>query len=207
MKARLFAAAPLSGRLRSGLAAAGRDIAERLSGVPVRPVPEAALHLTVRFYGLAEVGRVCEALEAALEAAPPSPAEPPRLRAVRFAPFPASGRARGAFAELDGGASARTRLGELRRASEAAARAAGLAEESRRFRPHATVARFGRPVRLGGLLDELRKPSGESPIARLDLLRSTLTPEGAVHTLVRTFSLAGAASSRKSASRSGPSRA
>ncbi len=197
MKLRLFAAIPLSDPLRSELAAVGREIAARLPDVPVRPTPEANLHCTVRFYGKVDAAPVREALEAAL----PLPPSSQRLRVARYASFPSPGRTRGIFAALDGGG---TLLGALRRVCEAGARAAGLPPESRPFRPHVTVARFGRPARLPeGFLAGLPAFSLEFSVERLELLRSVLAAQGAAYTLVRAFPV----SSRKSASRSGPSRA
>ncbi len=180
MRARLFAAIPLAGPLRAALARAGRLVPG------ARPVPEANLHVTVRFFGTVEIEPVRDALAAAL----PPPGIPPELRVVGFARF-----ARGVFAELDGDDRARSLLRALRRATEAV----GVPPRARPFRPHVTVARFRRPPPAHAL----PIPAGTQPIDRLELLRSELRAEGARYETVAAFSL----DSRKSASRSGPSRA
>jgi 2'-5' RNA ligase len=109
--------------------AAGRALA----GAPVRLVPAAEIHLTLRFLGATDEARVpglCEALESATAGL-----RAPEILVRRTGGFPTAARSRVLWAGVDERAGTEGRL-------EALARAAWTGEEpDERWAPHLTVAR------------------------------------------------------------------
>jgi 2'-5' RNA ligase len=76
--------------------------------------------------------------------------------------FPNAGRARVVWAGLDLDEHGRTELSRMATGARAAANRAGAPVDGRRFRPHVTVARLGRPQEVSSwvrLLDSYRGPS------------------------------------------------
>lgn len=103
----------------------------------LRFVPESQRHLTVAFYASVPDATVEELSERLRRAC--SRTTPMSLRLNGFGTFPADpSRARVLWAGVDGDVAQLTRLAER---ATAAARRAGVEVESRRYRPHLTVAR------------------------------------------------------------------
>ncbi len=76
--------------------------------------------------------------------------------------FPDPAHAKVLYAGLDLGLAARTELERLATGARAAAGRTGVAVDGKRFRPHLTLARLGRPddvVRWVRLLDDYRSPA------------------------------------------------
>ncbi|MFV0513329.1 MAG: RNA 2',3'-cyclic phosphodiesterase [Jhaorihella sp.] len=158
-----------------------KDALTRLRAeLPVgRPVPAENLHLTLAFLG-EQPEAVLSDLHDELES----------VRALRF-DLGISGL--GCFGSrspkiLFAAVSPDPGLGDLRRKIVGAARRAGIALARERFRPHVTLARFGKGLpafeaaRLGGLMQAhagLTVPP--QTVAGYSLVRSILRPQGALH--------------------------
>lgn len=177
---RAFIALELESDVRARLAQSLPELGRVLAGV--RLVPADSIHLTLRFLGPsrpAQLERLKTSLAAAAAGCPPLPA-----RVAGAGMFPE----RGAPRVLWIGLTAAAELLALQAACERAARAAGFAPEHRPFRPHLTVGRFRERVE--------RKPLpalelGETKLRSLVLFESELRREGARHTPLATFALAG----------------
>ena len=139
------------------------------------------LHLTLRFVG--EVDRHCanDLVDA--------------LRTIRFAPFQAALAGVGTFDRkgvvdtLWAGVEPRDPLASLHRKIDRACVAVGLPPESRAYRPHITLARFGRG---GGLLDPFLRAhaalaSPPFPVTHFALFESHLGHEGASYRPIAHF--------------------
>ena len=107
-----------------------------LSGL--RPVRPDGVHLTLRFLGGVERGRVGEIVDTVAGAV--SGVAAFGLRTCEPGVFPSRGPPRVQWVGLDGETEA---LAELRRAVEGAMASLGFPEERRAFHPHLTVARLG----------------------------------------------------------------
>jgi 2'-5' RNA ligase len=109
----------------------------RLDTTALRLTPSDQWHLTLAFYGETPGAVLPELTERLGRAAQRSPAMSLQLRGVGS--FPADpARARVLWVGVDGDITA---LGHLAERAAAAGRRVGLAMESRRYRPHLTVAR------------------------------------------------------------------
>ena len=89
--------------------------------------------------------------------------------------FPNAGRARVLWAGLDLDDDGRTELDRMATGARAAASKAGIAVDGRRFRPHITLARLGRPTEVSRwvqLLDGYAGPPWSAD--RVDLVASYL---------------------------------
>ena len=104
----------------------------------LRPVRPEGVHLTLRFLGGVERGRVGEIVDTVAGAV--SGVAAFGLRTCQPGVFPRRGPTRVLWVGLDGETEA---LAELRRAVEGAMASLGYPEERRAFHPHLTVARLG----------------------------------------------------------------
>ena len=104
----------------------------------LRPVKPEGVHLTLRFLGGVERGRVGEIVDTVAGAV--SGVAAFGLRTCQPGVFPRRGPPRVLWVGLDGETEA---LAELRRAVEGAMASLGFPEERRAFHPHLTVARLG----------------------------------------------------------------
>lgn len=177
---RAFVALELESDVRARLAQSLLELGSILGGV--RLVPLDSIHLTLRFLGPArpaQLERLKTALAAAAAFCPPLAA---RIGGAGMFPE------RGAPRVLWIGLTTAPELRPLQAACERAARAAGFPPEHRPFRPHLTVGRFrGRAPRKPLPALEL----GETTLRSLVLFQSELRREGARHTPLATFALAG----------------
>lgn len=179
---RLFVALALPGPVRDELT----KLATPLAGVTWTRLEQ--LHLTLRFLG--------DVPEEKIESVTT------HLATVRVEPFVLPVEGVGAFPPKApprvlwiGVGRGHPRLHQLRQRVDDALLAAGLLDlDMRTFQPHVTLARCGaeaaKPV-AKWLQSHAEFAAPPFRVAAFDLCASGLRPEGAVHTLVRRFALAG----------------
>lgn len=178
---RLFFALPLPGRIRRALSALRTD----LGGA--RWVPEAQLHLTLRFLGEvddAAAARVIERVHAERRDAP----WPAVRMAMRGVGVFGGARPRVLWAAVDPPEPARRIAESLERAVVAA----GLPAERRPFAAHVTLARLRRPngdALRAFLARESAFATDAFDVSDALLYRSTLSNTGAIHEPVERFPL------------------
>lgn len=152
----------------------------------VRP---AGIHLTLKFFGDIPPGEVARIAAVVGEAVA-------RQRSLRFSlgrtgVFPDPRRPRVLWLGLEGDVPP---LLAFQRGLEEGLAGIGFPPEGRPFRPHLTLARIRSPRGLTGLAQAL-EPGGagaaEFVTAAVALVRSELTPRGAVYTRLHDFPLAG----------------
>ena len=162
-----------------------RELADVDRGV--RPVRTDQLHLTLRFLGDTEEGKVEDLKD--LMAAAVEGVEPFRLTFEGVGAFPNARRARVVWIGLLGAEP----LVQIARRLEEGVVDMGWRPEKRSFRPHATVARvkhLRRHERLGSLLERWSDRSfGSMEVRAIHLKSSDLRPEGAVYSTVHTQDL------------------
>ncbi|HVS53579.1 MAG TPA: RNA 2',3'-cyclic phosphodiesterase [Opitutaceae bacterium] len=178
---RLFVAVPLPGAVRDTLAAA----AQPLPGIAWTK-PE-QLHLTLRFLGDVPIVQL-EAVAA-------------RLAAIRVEPFVLPLEGLGTFPPNApprvlwiGVGSGHPRLFQLRQRLDDALLAAGLPLDVRTFHPHVTLARCteaAAPAIAGWLRAQRDFVAPPFRVESFALYASELRAGGALHTLRRSFPLAG----------------
>ncbi|WP_414661964.1 RNA 2',3'-cyclic phosphodiesterase [Horticoccus sp. 23ND18S-11] len=177
---RLFVALTLPAPVRAVLAGFARP----LTGVTW--TPPAQLHVTLRFLG-----------DVATDALPPLME---RLAKIRVAPFVLSIEGAGSFPPNRpprtlwvGVGSGHPRLFQLRQRLDDALLASGLQLDLRTFQPHVTLARATEVPDCGATpwLNQHRQIAAPPFLVEaFDLYASELRPEGALHTLKRSFPLA-----------------
>lgn len=162
-----------------------KELAEVDRGV--RPVRPEQLHLTLRFLGDTDEGLVDDLT--VLMARSVEGVEPFRLSFEGVGAFPNARKARVVWIGLSGAEP----LVAIARRLEQGVVDLGWKAERRGFRPHATVARvkyLKRAGRLSSLLDRWHDRSfGSMDVSSIELKRSELRPEGAVHTTVHSTTL------------------
>ncbi|MCJ7668926.1 MAG: RNA 2',3'-cyclic phosphodiesterase [Dehalococcoidia bacterium] len=187
---RSFIAIELSEEAKKGLARLRKEL-ERDEHKFVKWVDPGAIHLTLKFLGNIPSNRVMEITEAIEEAAQGIP--PFHLEISGLGAFPSLRQARvfwvGVGGEVD-------KLSGLQQNIDSALAALGFAKEERPFVPHLTLAR----IREGASPPE-RRSFGELvgstifedkyPVAveTIRLMRSQLTPAGAIYTCLSTVGL------------------
>jgi 2'-5' RNA ligase len=181
---RLFLAAELPEAIRIGLAGAQRDLKTNCPGW--RWVRPEGIHLTLRFLGEVPPGEDALQREGWRRAA--SSCRPTSIRIGGAGVFPSVRRPRVLWVgvtEIGPGG----RLEALSDAMECAARKAGFRPETRRFRPHLTLARVARGGRPSAPDHESVGEIGVVEISEVVLFRSELRPEGARYTALDRFPL------------------
>lgn len=145
------------------------------------------LHVTLKFIGDARADSL-DAMLAALRTVRQPPAIEIRFRGAGF--FPNERRPRVLWAGVEAG----PELKSLAQAIDRALEPAGVASETRDFRPHLTVARFpekadaGGVGRIRGTLTAAGAPDfGSARVSDFHLYRSVLNPSGAVYTRLDSF--------------------
>jgi 2'-5' RNA ligase len=167
---RLFIAVPIDESVKANLERVGTAANAR----GVSWVPPENMHLTLAFLGEVEERRVPE-LEDAMYAATDSNLEPLHLRAQGLGAFPDEEKVRVLWAGLDGQV---PELVELQARLMRHLRSAGFEVDSKKFRPHITLARFRWPQPMPKRLARLQE-FGEWEAAELQLIESHLYPTGA----------------------------
>ncbi len=137
-------------------------------------------HLTLKFLGDVEESRTAEIWESVSAALVGSEAFAIRFRGLSV--FPNLRLPRVAWAGIDHGAA---ELHELARKVEEACSAHGFERERRPFRAHLTLGRARRPESnsaLAGVIEGMADAElGETDVSRVLLMKSTLTPKGAIY--------------------------
>ncbi len=161
----------------------------RRSGADVKWVRPANVHITLKFLGSVEAGRIEEIsgeLKKALDGARAFEATVSGVGT--FPPNPR--RARVVYMGLIEGVEA---MEDLARRVEGAMAGAGFEKERRPFKSHLTIGRVRRDARG---LDDLGKSIAAAEykplklnVDRVNLIRSELTPSGAIYTTLETFGL------------------
>jgi RNA 2',3'-cyclic 3'-phosphodiesterase len=175
---RAFVALELDERLREAMGELQAGLRRRLGQVHlVRPE---GIHLTLRFLGRTtpqQRDTMRPILAAAASACPPA-----EVPVSGLGTFPERGSPRVLWLGLE----APTAIGELQKACERAALAAGFEKEDRPFKAHLTLGRW----RDRAARPEL--PAVDLGTTRLDtlvLFKSELRPGGAVYTSLERFAL------------------
>lgn len=155
---------------------------------PVRWVGEDRLHLTLKFLGEVEEGRVDDVAGALARAARPS--RPFALRVEGVGAFPSLERPRVVWL----GVEAPGELASVQTRVEEELAELGFDRERRDFHPHVTLGRVRREARRGALagLEEAAAGidvSAESRVEEVTLMRSVLKSGGAEYSAVRSHEL------------------
>ena len=183
-RARLFVAILLPARVRSALADGIRDVREEDGDV--RWVPIGQLHLTLRFLGSVDRGRI-EGLEAHLREAA-GDCEGFDLVLSGTGAFPRLSRPRVFWV----GVQPTPGLGALHGRVSTAIEDAGFERDERSFRPHVTIGRVRRGRQApGDVIDAVTSATVRQrvAVASIALVESTLGPGGARHDVAATFPL------------------
>ncbi len=183
---RLFIAIELDDAVREEL---GRFIAElRRGGGPVKWVEPKNLHLTLKFLGEIPDGRAAEAAQILRDCA--AGIAPFRLDAKGVGGFPNLKRPRVVFV---GAEDERRAAHELARRLNEEMQLIDVPAEDRPFQCHITLARLREPrlsPRQTAALEACAERSfGALAVARVTLMRSTLTPTGPVYEAVERVDL------------------
>ncbi|MCP3676900.1 MAG: RNA 2',3'-cyclic phosphodiesterase [Deltaproteobacteria bacterium] len=140
-------------------------------------------HLTLRFLGEVEEGRIKDIHRAMLRAIVGIHTFSILLREVGV--FPSINNPRVLWIGTDGG----EQLGTIYDRLEEELEGIGIEKERRRFHPHVTIGRVRHLAGKGALLDSIERlgevESGKVPVEKILLFRSDLQPSGAVHTILR----------------------
>ena len=157
-----------------------------------------SIHLTLKFLGSISIDRVSEitgAMEAAIQGIPPF-----RLEVKDLGVFPSSRRVQVAWVGISGEVD---KLSQLQQHLESNLSHLGFAAESRPFRPHLTLARLHNQASLDerqsfGQLIATTRFEAAYPIKvnAINLMRSQLTREGAIHSRISSVGLDKSRSSR-----------
>jgi len=187
---RAFVAIELPEEIRAYLS----NLEDRLkSGKPsfVRWVDPEGIHLTLKFLGNVASERLPQITGALGEAVQGFP--PFRLRVSGLGLFPGKERPRVVWVGLEGDVE---KLTTLQRRIEHTFLPLGFPKEDRDFTPHLTLARLreGAPIgearRFGGEVMEARfEASPYFAVDSISLMRSTLTPSGAIYSRIASYPL------------------
>ena len=185
---RTFIALNLPSRERQRIHRAVRVLRE--GGLPVRWVEADNLHITLKFLGEIRPERVAE-VEASL-AGVASATQPFTLMLEGFGAFPTLRRPRVIWM----GAQASPELRCLKQDLEWALAECGFEAETREFHPHLTLGRADPGDRAGVFrgLDELVAGlhlTCEGAVRTVDLMRSSLSQEGAQYSVLSAVKLGG----------------
>jgi 2'-5' RNA ligase len=176
---RLFMALDLPPAVRSSLEEVQREL--KRTGADVRWVRIPSIHLTIKFLGQVEAGKVEEirqAVEPAVQACPALSLHP-----AGTGVFPGSRNPRVVWVGLRGDLE---RLGALAGEVDQALTGLGFQAEKRPFKPHLTLGRVKSGRNKAGLMEGVLSLAGfkgpEFQARELILFRSELKPSGAIYT-------------------------
>ena len=163
------------------------SVAEDIGGIRgARPVPDKQRHLTLVFIGDLDAEyaeKVCEAVEGAVEGIGAFRID---LRGVGAFPNPQRPKVVWVGASDDGSMAA------LSEAVRNSLDAAGVGYDGKEFKPHITLARMSGGTDVGGLVSGNKSATfGWFTCDSVNVMRSTLRPSEAVHTLIRKIPLRG----------------
>ena len=161
----------------------------------IRWVDPAGIHLTLKFLGDIDAALVEPVLAAIRQSAGGFDEASFPLRLSRLGVFPNYQEPRVLWAGVDGDLAA---LGRLQQSVDETIAALGFAKEGRPFRPHLTLGRIRDGIsttarrKIGEAIAQAPPASGCSwPAAEIHLIRSALTPQGAIYTSLGSAPLAG----------------
>lgn len=185
---RSFVAVLLDASLKDEIARTQEEL--KATGADVKWVAPQTFHFTLKFLGGVEEEKIEEITQAA------------EAVAAQFPPFSLSLAGLGAYPDLSAprviwvgtGEGARD-LTELAQRTEAALEPMGFEREKRPFSAHLTLGRVRSPRRrreLSQAIQQAGEPSfGEMQVDRIWLMKSDLTPKGAIYTGLREMPLCG----------------
>lgn len=177
---RLFVAINFSEELRDRIHRAARPL--RQSDLPVRWDDAADYHLTMKFIGRVHDERRDEMAEVVRTTA--ASYRPFEIEFGTAGAFPSLRRARVIWLGVEPGLELRSLKYDL----ENAFARHGIDAETRSFHPHVTLGRAdpnaepGKLRPLESLIEEV-EVDASAPVSSLELMRSRLRPDGAVHTV------------------------
>ncbi len=175
---RIFIAIDIAESIRREVAGLGRFLPD------TRPVPDEQLHLTLKFIGEVEGGRVLDIKEALHDIV--RPAFSLCLKGVGT--FPPRGIPRILWAGVD----PHEHIVNLRNAIERKLFEIGVPRERQKFSPHLTLARL-RNCPLKRLQEFLAGNAmlrtAEFQVEQFHLYKSQLTKSGAIHTILESYPL------------------
>ncbi len=188
---RSFIAIELPDEVVRGLTLTATYLRRRLPGSDLKWVAPGNIHVTLKFLGevtLSRIQDVRSTLESALSSAPPL-----RLGIDTPGAFPSQRAPRIVWVGLNGDVE---KLASLARQVDAAMQPLGFPREDRPFTPHLTLARV-REGASASTIDALRAALASAPVtaglsfeaAAVSLMRSQLTPGGAIYGRVAYFPL------------------
>ncbi len=184
---RSFVCIELPAEIKKSLADLQSRLRPLAKGAVSWPKPE-GLHLTLKFLGDVDAGRLDAAADALLRSCAESHGFQVCLRGTGG--FPDLRMPRVLWAGL---AEPSGELEKLQRRIEQAFRAAGFAAEERPFSPHLTIARVKAPREAAELARHWQTTALENlcfSVKEVVLMRSDLLPEGATYTPLRRVPLA-----------------
>jgi RNA 2',3'-cyclic 3'-phosphodiesterase len=189
---RLFIALPIPEPVQAELRRFQCDLKRAVTGEGVKWVKPEQMHLTLKFLGKVESGRVEALIAATREACAGAVAFPLRADGADF--FPDERRPRVLWAGLEDETGT---LPSLQRAVEGALVTFAEKAEDRPFSPHLTLARIKslRPDESRLLAEQVRRGGhrsfGEWTAAKVEVMQSELHPEGSRHTCLAEIVLGG----------------
>jgi 2'-5' RNA ligase len=184
---RLFLAVDLPEPIRESLGAVIEELRREVRDV--RWARPEALHITLKFLGEVEEGRVAEISDRIAEAAALAPGGSTiHLEGVRMIGDKRRPRMVWAGVREEDGA-----LGRLQREVERACTRLGFPAESRPYTPHLTLSRLkARSATLAGAVaSRARIAIGSFPVHSCALFQSHLHPQGARYVCLQEFPLGG----------------
>jgi 2'-5' RNA ligase len=184
---RTFIAVPLSNECRSMLEQMQQNLREY--DADVRWVAISSIHLTLKFLGEVEPGLI-ENLSESLEKASVSEGSL-ALRLHGLGCFPNQKSPRVIWCGIEGNTDG---LARLQQKVEAVCQQFGFAPEDRPFRPHLTLGRVKGKRNLQPLLDCIKIGAEQEcsfDADRYNVYKSTLKPNGAVYSVLKTITLSG----------------
>ncbi len=182
---RLFVAAYPPADLADDLARRVAAMIDRLGLPGSRPTPVEQIHLTVQFIGPTPKRRLAEALDSVRRAT--RGIRPFELEPAGLIRLPENGPAKLIALETDAPSSLLELHDRLARRFARRPRK----RPSDRFLPHLTICRFTPPVAEidSAALAEALRDTPAFRVDRIDLMQSTLRPDGAEHRLVQSIAL------------------
>ncbi len=174
---RLFIGIKLSDKVRETLGNLKDELNEKLAGV--RWVPIENLHITLKFLGNCEQGKV-EAVAAVLD--PLRKYLPCPVEIGGLGGFPSSGSAKIIWVGVDDPGDI---IEEIYRSCEKGCGRLGFKKERRKYHPHVTIGRCrGRPVRLPWAGVKEGEEKIPLTVGGVTLFRSKLERTGAIYSVI-----------------------
>ena len=190
---RVFVALDLPAEAKETLRATVSTLEQELSP-GVRWVRSEGIHLTLKFLGNVDAGLVPDLLRAMEASAREFDRDSFRLNLSGLGVFPNAREPRVLWAGVAGEMEPLAALQEL---VDVAISELGFSRERRPFRPHLTIGRVRDQVlpeerrRIGEVMRETKLPPTDSwQVDEMHLIRSTLTPQGAIYVSIGSTSLA-----------------